>query len=51
VYDPWLLWVYIGVWTFIAGAGLLMWEGKKKKGNRDTLQIMNDDVKELKSNS
>lgn len=51
VYDPWLLWEYIGLWTFIAGSVLLMWEGKKKKGNRDTLQIMNDDVKELKSNS
>ncbi len=31
VYDPWLLWVYIGLWMFIAGSVLLMWEGKKKK--------------------
>lgn len=31
VYDPWLLWVYIGLWTFIGGSVLLMWEGKKKK--------------------
>ena len=31
VYDPWLLWVYIGLWMFIAGSVVLMWEGKKKK--------------------
>lgn len=31
VYDPWLWWVYIGLWTFIGGSVLLMWEGKKKK--------------------
>lgn len=31
VYDPWLQWVYIGLWLFIAGSVLLLWEGKKKK--------------------
>ncbi len=31
VYDPWLWWVYIGLWMFIGGSVLLMWEGKKKK--------------------
>lgn len=31
VYDPWLLWVYMGLWMFVAGSVLLMWEGKKKK--------------------
>jgi len=50
VYDPWLLWVYIGLWTFIAGSVLLMWEGKKKKGNRDTPQVINENVKEVKNN-
>ena len=31
VYDPWLMWVYVGLWMFVAGSVLLMWEGKKKK--------------------
>ncbi|MDO9635193.1 MAG: cytochrome c biogenesis protein ResB [Paludibacter sp.] len=31
VYDPWLMWVYVGLWMFIAGSVLLMWEGKKKQ--------------------
>lgn len=31
VYDPWLTWVYVGLWMFIAGSVLLIWEGKKKK--------------------
>lgn len=30
VYDPWLSWVYIGLWMFIAGSVLLIWEGNKK---------------------
>lgn len=30
VYDPWLPWVYIGLWMFIAGSVLLIWEGNKK---------------------
>jgi hypothetical protein len=30
VYDPWLNWVYIGLWMFIAGSVLLIWEGNKK---------------------
>ena len=30
VYDPWLTWVYIGLWMFIAGSVLLIWEGNKK---------------------
>lgn len=51
VYDPWLLWVYIGLWMFVAGSVLLMWEGNKKKGNKDIPQVNNDDVKELNNNS
>ncbi len=31
VYDPWLTWVFVGLWMFIAGSILLIWEGKKKK--------------------
>jgi hypothetical protein len=34
VYDPWLLWVYIGLWMFVAGSVMLMWEGKKKHKNQ-----------------
>lgn len=30
VYDPWLSWVYAGLWMFIAGSVLLIWEGNKK---------------------
>lgn len=30
VYDPWLTWVYVGLWMFIAGSVLLIWEGNKK---------------------
>lgn len=30
VYDPWLTWVYVGLWMFIAGSMLLIWEGNKK---------------------
>lgn len=35
VYDPWLIWVYVGLWMFVAGSVLLMWEGKKKKQNKE----------------
>ena len=35
VYDPWLLWVYVGLWMFVAGSVLLMWEGKKKKNKNE----------------
>jgi len=30
VYDPWLTWVYVGLWMFVAGSVLLIWEGNKK---------------------
>ncbi len=35
VYDPWLPWVYVGLWMFIAGSVLLIWEGNKKRKNYD----------------
>lgn len=34
VYDPWLLWVKIGLWLFIAGSLLMIWEGNKKRNLR-----------------
>jgi hypothetical protein len=30
VYDPWMIWVYIGIALFLAGSICLLWEGNKK---------------------
>lgn len=34
VYDPWMLWVYIGLGLFLAGSICLLWEGNKKSRRR-----------------
>jgi hypothetical protein len=30
VYDPWMRWVYVGIFMFLAGSIFLLWEGNKK---------------------
>ena len=30
VYDPWMTWVYVGIFMFLAGSIFLLWEGNKK---------------------
>jgi cytochrome c biogenesis protein ResB len=35
VYDPWMTWVYVGIFMFLAGSIFLLWEGNKKAGRKN----------------
>ena len=35
VYDPWMRWVYVGIFMFLAGSIFLLWEGNKKAGRKN----------------
>ena len=39
VYDPWMIWVYIGIGMFLLGSICLLWEGNKKARRKKDDQL------------